>query len=361
MTSVRNVPRSRRDGSRSSPPKPSRSGLLMSWILIPASAIFLVTYGADLLPVTYLGAAVAGVADLRCPRARPPASLARRDGVARPGGYTARPRRDLGVLADGRWLSFGSWSWYRSWSRWASCSSSARPACSSTSEPSRRCTRGSSPGSPSGSSPAASPHQRSCQRWDGAEHLCWAAAVAAGLWMLLLLAMRHRSAPSCHRRAGRAQPERRADLARPPQAPLRGPDRRLPDAVRGREPVAGLPRVRAGRRVLPRHAGARPLHQPVHRHRLRRRHPVPPRDRRAAAPALRAAVRADRQPGRRPRRWSPVVVALSSLQGAGATVVFVLIVAARVSDLVLERRGGPHVAQRGVSGRARAPSTGRAG
>ena len=38
-------------------------GLLMSWILIPASAVFLSTYGADLLPVTYLGAAVAGAGE----------------------------------------------------------------------------------------------------------------------------------------------------------------------------------------------------------------------------------------------------------------------------------------------------------
>ena len=37
-------------------------GLLMSWIAIPASAIFLSTYGAGLLPVTYIGAAVAGAA-----------------------------------------------------------------------------------------------------------------------------------------------------------------------------------------------------------------------------------------------------------------------------------------------------------
>jgi HEAT repeat protein len=36
-------------------------GLLMAWILIPASAIFLSTYGSGLLPVTYVGAAGAGV------------------------------------------------------------------------------------------------------------------------------------------------------------------------------------------------------------------------------------------------------------------------------------------------------------
>ncbi len=36
-------------------------GLTMAWIMIPASAIFLEAYGPDLLPVTYIGAAVAGI------------------------------------------------------------------------------------------------------------------------------------------------------------------------------------------------------------------------------------------------------------------------------------------------------------
>ncbi len=36
-------------------------GLTMAWILIPASAIFLEAYGSELLPVTYIGAAVAGI------------------------------------------------------------------------------------------------------------------------------------------------------------------------------------------------------------------------------------------------------------------------------------------------------------
>ena len=36
-------------------------GLTIAWITIPASAIFLQAYGSELLPVTYIGAAVAGV------------------------------------------------------------------------------------------------------------------------------------------------------------------------------------------------------------------------------------------------------------------------------------------------------------
>lgn len=36
-------------------------GLTSAWILIPASAIFLEAYGSELLPVTYIGAALAGV------------------------------------------------------------------------------------------------------------------------------------------------------------------------------------------------------------------------------------------------------------------------------------------------------------
>ena len=37
-------------------------GLTTAWIAIPASAIFLDTYGSGLLPLTYIGAAVAGAA-----------------------------------------------------------------------------------------------------------------------------------------------------------------------------------------------------------------------------------------------------------------------------------------------------------
>ncbi len=36
-------------------------GLTVAWVLIPASAIFLAAYGSELLPVTYIGAAIAGV------------------------------------------------------------------------------------------------------------------------------------------------------------------------------------------------------------------------------------------------------------------------------------------------------------
>ncbi len=36
-------------------------GLTMAWIMIPASSLFLTAYGSELLPVTYIGAAVAGV------------------------------------------------------------------------------------------------------------------------------------------------------------------------------------------------------------------------------------------------------------------------------------------------------------
>ena len=37
-------------------------GLMTAWIGIPASAIFLETYGSGLLPLTYIGAAIAGAA-----------------------------------------------------------------------------------------------------------------------------------------------------------------------------------------------------------------------------------------------------------------------------------------------------------
>ena len=55
-------------------------GLTTAWILIPASAIFLAAYGSDLLPVTYIGAAGAGAASsvllASAFRRRPVASVA---------------------------------------------------------------------------------------------------------------------------------------------------------------------------------------------------------------------------------------------------------------------------------------------
>ncbi len=57
-------------------------GLTTAWVLIPASALFLETYGSGLLPVTYIGAAVAGAAATtmlaRALRRRPLVSVAMR-------------------------------------------------------------------------------------------------------------------------------------------------------------------------------------------------------------------------------------------------------------------------------------------
>jgi HEAT repeat protein len=83
-------------------------GLLMSWILIPASAIFLSTYGADLLPVTYLGAAIAGVVSSAALssalRRSPLASVARR---VLAGTAIALVAVWALLANDVRWLSFG--------------------------------------------------------------------------------------------------------------------------------------------------------------------------------------------------------------------------------------------------------------
>ena len=72
-------------------------GLTMAWIMIPASAIFLAAYGSELLPVTYIGAAVAGVVS----------SIAARGGVP-----TAAAR--LGG-DDESWPGCRSRSWRRGW------------------------------------------------------------------------------------------------------------------------------------------------------------------------------------------------------------------------------------------------------
>ena len=67
----------------------------MAWILIPASAIFLERYGSELLPVTYIGAAVAGLA----------VEHAARGGVS-PAAAASRWRRSP-------WLGCRSRSWRR--------------------------------------------------------------------------------------------------------------------------------------------------------------------------------------------------------------------------------------------------------
>ena len=277
----------------------------MSWIAIPASAIFLSTYGAGLLPVTYIGAAVAGAASSAALsaalRRRPLVTVAlrvlvRHLGRAGGGVGAAGERPPMGLVrapgagADRR-------------TRWASCCSWARPGCSSTSAPSRRCTPGSSPGSRSASSPVALAAPPLLELLGGTEHLVLGAAAAGGLWLGLLTVIRHqfRAELSGVDLDEAVDQGRGTDLGRPAAAPVRRPDRRVPDAVRGGEPVARLPRVRARHRALRGQPGPGPVHQPVHGHRLRGRHRVPAPDRRAAPAPVRASLRAHRQPERRPR------------------------------------------------------------
>ena len=116
-------------------------GLTLAWITIPASTIFLTAYGADLLPVTYIGAACAGALAsaslIGAFRRRPLAEVATRVLVGVVGG-AAGGVVDARSQRDGAGSPSPCWSWCPSSCRWASSSSSARPACCSTSGRSRR-------------------------------------------------------------------------------------------------------------------------------------------------------------------------------------------------------------------------------
>jgi hypothetical protein len=84
-------------------------GLMMAWILIPATAIFLGAYGSDLLPVTYIGAAAAGWAATKAL-----AAALRREPLA---GVATLTLAGLALVllaawltlrtADADWVSFG--------------------------------------------------------------------------------------------------------------------------------------------------------------------------------------------------------------------------------------------------------------
>ena len=334
-------PVGRAPGRCSWPAQAFALGLLMSWILIPASAIFLSTYGADLLPVTYLGAARGRGGVERGAVVRAP-SDARWSAVALRvlAGVADRARRRLGPAGErrARGSPSGSSCSSRSSCRWASCSSSARPGCCSTSGPSRRSTRGSSPGSPSGfvvGGLAAPPLLGLLGR---TEHLVLGAAAAARpVAGAARAAPAASSAPSCPR-------VEHDDSVDPDDAPSWG------DLLRHRYValIVAFQMLSAVEsqwldylvyeRATERYEDSEDLARFISRFTaiaygadivflLLVAGP-------AAAP-VRAALRAHRQPGRRPRRWWWRWWRSSSLQGAGATVVFVLIVAARVTDLVL--------------------------
>ncbi len=146
------------------PGRGSRSASPSAWILIPASAIFLEAYGSELLPVTYIGAALAGVVSstllAAAFRRRPLASVATTTlaglAVALLASWLVLATTDaeLGLVRAARARPDRS-------CRSASSSWSVRPACSSTSACSRRSTRGSSPASRSASWSAASPGRSS--------------------------------------------------------------------------------------------------------------------------------------------------------------------------------------------------------
>ena len=197
---------------------------------------------------------------------------------------------------------------------------------------SRSSTHGSSPASRSDSWPAASPGRCSSPSLGTTESVLARRGRRRRLVSGLVEVTRRRypaQLPWSSTRRGRG---RAPDAARPGAQPLRDAHRRVPDALGGGEPVARLPRARQRGAALRQQRRTGAIHQPVLGHRLRNRHPVPPRSCRLAAPPLRPALRIDRERD----RGAAVVVAIivaTSLVGSAATIVFVLIVAARVTDL----------------------------
>ena len=224
----------------------------MAWILIPASAIFLDAYGAELLPVTYIGAAVAGAAASRSHR-----RLRRRPLVAVASRVLAGTAAALVVA----WALL-SWRSVRgSPSRLLvlapimvpvglHASSSARPALLLDVRALKACyarvIAGFALGFVAGG--LVAPVLLSAPR-DGAENLCWRPRLAAGLWLLLLVCDAPPvPGPSCPPWSRTARPERRARPRATSSGTATWAHRRLPDAVGGREPVARLPRASTGPR-----------------------------------------------------------------------------------------------------------------
>ena len=270
----------------------------MSWILIPASAIFLSTYGADLLPVTYIGAAVGG----RGVERRPVAAFRRRplgDGggagagrrrVALVVAWLLLERRALAVLRPARARAHRGADGLHA-PRGPGGDAARRPGPQGALRAGHRRVRLGLRRRRAGRAARSS----ACSAAPSTSSL--GAARRPALWLGLLMLTRRQFPTSCRRSSTTSVDPGTRPAGAPAAGPLRRADRRLPDAVGGGEPVARLPGVRAGRRAVRGQPGAGPVHQPVHRHRLRRRHRVPAPDRRPAAAPVRAALRAHRQPG----------------------------------------------------------------
>ena len=313
-------------------------GLTIAWILIPASAIFLEAYGSKLLPVTYIGAGIAGVVSSahahRRLRRRPLASVATR-GARRPRRSRCSRRGSCSRRSGAEWVSFallvlapivvpvgflfvvgqaGELLDVRSLKALYA-----------------RVVAGFALGFVAGG--LAGPPLLSLV--GGAENLLVAAAAAAGLFFALVV-MTRRTYPDELARIERpevgAEPPTLRSLT--PQ-PLRRAHHRVPDAVCGGEPVARLPRARPARRSATTTSnelarflsqfsaiayGADILFLLVLAGLLLRRF------------GLRYGLTAN------PIGVLTVIGAIivaTTVAGSGATLVFVLIVAARVTDLTL--------------------------
>ena len=225
-------------------------GLTTAWIAIPASAIFLESYGSGLLPVTYIGAAVAGAAASASLgvglRRRPLASVAMAILAALAVVLCRLVARCCGRRARTGCRSGCSCS-YRSSCRSASSSSWARPACSSMSAPQgalraghRRLRARVRRGRPR--RPAAARRTRTHRGSARRRRRC--RRDVPGLWCRRRDGVSRRSSRSSKHAGPQVE---RADAAIPAAPPLRRAHRRLSDVVRGGEPVARLPRVRSRR------------------------------------------------------------------------------------------------------------------
>ena len=285
-------------------------GVTVAWITIPASAIFLAAYGAELLPVTYLGAAVAGIVVERRARGRVQAHCADL-------GCEACPRRalDLAPRVVGAAVAVGSELGVLRIARTGPAHGADRvrvrggPGRDAARRPRpqgvlrargrrlRAGLRGRRPRRPAAAGVARTDAEPLGRR--------------RGLGGDVPVARGDDGAPiprptrrrGDHARCGGA-PDRSGGGAQS----LRPPHRGVPDVVRRGEPVARLQHARRRGAAVRRQRRARSLRERVLRHRLRHGHPVPARRRRLPAPPIRAALRTrgecDRRDGgaRRDRR-----------------------------------------------------------
>ena len=221
-------------------------GLTLSWVLIPASAIFLTAYGSEPLPLTYIASAAAGiVASSVLARAfsSPSAPSRRTDDADRDDGHP--PRRVRHPVGLGRALGLVRPAHPRPDHRAGRVHLHRRPGGNAA-----RRTRAQGLVRPGGGGVRPGVGRRWCERRTAprrARRHPGSPRGRGGGGRGVARAGRGDSAPIPGRAVRRRATRAFDGASQPPHArrePVRPADRGVPDALGHREPVAGLSRLR---------------------------------------------------------------------------------------------------------------------